>query len=387
MKKLLLIVLLALAAHVQAQKAATDYKARLDSLLQDPMFETSHVGIMVYDLTAGRTLYTHGHRQLLRPASTMKLLTAVTALRELGGSYCLKTRFRYQGAVCDSVFTGSIYCIGGFDPAFSADEMNVVIDSIRSRGINAIRGTIVTDRSMKDLLPFGEGWSWDDPNPTLSPLLYNRRDQLAEQMVSQLNDVGIATAVTIVDDVCPDSIQSLCTVSHTLDQILLQMMKKSDNLYAEAVFYQLAAATGTPFATAAQAHEAERRLIAELGLNPADYRLADGSGLSLYNYLSAELLVRLLRYAWQNQQIYDHLYPTLPSAGFDGTLKDRMKGPLTRGNVWAKTGTLTGVSSLAGYLLAPNQHILAFAIINQGLRNGRDGRNFQDRFCEALCRP
>ena len=115
--------------------------------------------------------------------------------------------------------------------------------------------------------------------------------------------------------------------------------------------------------------------------------MADGSGLSPYNYLSAELLVRLLRYVYNTPKLFSYIQPALPVAGIDGTLKDRMKKTPAQGNIWAKTGTLTGVSSLAGYALAANGHMLAFAIINQGVRSNRVGRDFQDRFCIRLCSP
>ena len=69
-------------------QAQTDsIKARLDSLMQDPLLERTQLGLMVYDLTADSTIYTYGAKQTLRPASTMKLLTAVTALDQLGGDY------------------------------------------------------------------------------------------------------------------------------------------------------------------------------------------------------------------------------------------------------------------------------------------------------------
>ena len=58
---------------------------------------------------------------------------------------------------------------------------------------------------------------------------------------------------------------------------------------------------------------------------------------------------------------------------------------VAEGNVRAKTGTVTGVSSLAGYCLAENGHRLCFSIINQGIMRGADGKAFQDRFCQALC--
>jgi len=115
--------------------------------------------------------------------------------------------------------------------------------------------------------------------------------------------------------------------------------------------------------------------------------LADGSGLSLYNYLSAEAEVKLLRYAYQNENIFHHLYQALPIAGVDGTLKKRMHSTFTRNNVRAKTGTLTGISSLAGYCKAANGHWLSFAIINQGVMHARNAKNFQNRVCTILCAP
>lgn len=71
----------------------------------------------------------------------------------------------------------------------------------------------------------------------------------------------------------------------------------------------------------------------------------------------------------------------------DGTLRGRMRGTFAAGNVRAKTGSVAAISSLAGYCTAANGHVLCFAIINQGLRRGSEGRAFQDRVCNELCRP
>ena len=137
--------------------------------------------------------------------------------------------------------------------------------------------------------------------------------------------------------------------------------------------------------TSYMARKAAKQLIKKIGLGGRTYKIADGSGLSLYNYVSAELLVALLRYAYSKDDIRAHLRPALPIAGVDGTLKDRMKKTAAAGNVRAKTGTLTGISSLAGYCTAPNGHELCFAIINQGIMRTQTGRNFQDRVCKVLC--
>lgn len=389
--KQFLITLLGLVLCSSAAKAqqGTHLQSRLDSLLLDPMFETSQVGIMVYDLTADTVVYTHGHRQLLRPASTMKLLTAVTALREVGTDYQLHTEIRIDGFVSDSTLYGSLTCIGGMDPSFDSQRMNELTDSLLARGIKTIQGSVIADRTMKDTLLLGEGWCWDDNNPVLSPLLYNRKDRFVEELCGRYaHEVEIRNKEEMMKAEAQDSLHSSFFLPTSLaERILPPMLKKSDNLYAESVLYQVAAQSGTPFATARQAQQAEKRLIEDLGLHPADYRLADGSGLSPYNYLSAELLVRLLRYVYNTPKLFSYIQPALPIAGIDGTLKDRMKKTPAQGNIWAKTGTLTGVSSLAGYALAANGHMLAFAIINQGVRSNRVGRDFQDRFCIRLCSP
>ncbi|MDE6003242.1 MAG: D-alanyl-D-alanine carboxypeptidase, partial [Prevotella sp.] len=125
----------------------------------------------------------------------------------------------------------------------------------------------------------------------------------------------------------------------------------------------------------------------KMGLAGRPHRFADGSGLSLYNYVSAELLCALLRHAWRSPRIIGTLMPALPIAGVDGTLKDRMKKTPAQGNVRAKTGTLTGISSLSGYCTAANGHQLCFSIINQGVMRNATGKAFQDRVCNALCEP
>lgn len=360
---------------------------RLDSLLRHPMFETSTVGLEVYDLTADSILYKVNEHQMLRPASTMKLLTAITAIDKLGGSYQFRTQLYYTGKVEDHTLTGDLYCVGGFDPRFNIDDMNAFVESIRRMGVDTIRGSIVADRSMKDADLLGEGWCWDDDNPPLSPLTIGRNTQFVDRFIRQLVDDGVVLDVRISDGTLPDSAFHLCSRFHSIDQILLRMMKQSDNFYAEAMFYQLAAHQGHRPARAKDAAAIVRRLISKVGLGHRPYRIADGSGLSLYNYLSADLEVRLLRYAYRNSTVYLHLLPSLPVAGSDGTLRNRMRGSFAADNVKAKTGTLEGVSALAGYCTAANGHRLCFSIINQGVMHTSNARRFQDRVCNALCAP
>lgn len=361
-------------------------QAAIDELLKADMFQTSQVGLMVWDLDADSAIYAYNERQLLRPASVMKVITAVAALDRLGGSYMLKTELWHTGSQDSTTLNGDLYCVGGFDPVFGRDDMRAFVSSVKRMGIDTIRGNIYADRSMKDTSLLGEGWCWDDDNPILSPLIYQRKDNFTEEFRKELEREGVVLVGNIGVRRCPMEAERVTSRFHTISQVLNRMMTRSDNLFAESVYYQLAASTGKRPASARDARAEERKLVRKLGLNPSNYKFADGSGLSLYNYVSAELIVRVLRYAYDNKNIYDYLLPSLPIAGVDGTLKDRLHGDDTRYNVRAKTGTLTGITSLAGYLTADNGHHICFVIINQGLLSSRKGRQFQDKVCQALCK-
>lgn len=358
----------------------------LDALSGHGLLETSVAGFCVYDLTADTLLYTYNARKRLRPASTQKLFTAVSGLDLLGSSYTFKTYVNYRGRVDKGVLNGDLYVIGGFDPCFGATDMAEVVGRIKEAGIRRINGRLVADVSMKDTLKWGAGWCWDDDNPTLTPLLYGGKDGFMKAFIARLDSAGIQCPAEFSYGVCPISVTSLARIAHSVDDVLGPMMKMSDNLYAESFFYQIAAISGRRYADNKQARRYMNDLIRKMGYMPEDYTIADGSGLSLYNYLTPELELALLRYAYRVPFIYEHLLPSLPIAGVDGTLERRMKNGPACGKVKAKTGTVEGVSTLAGYAEAANGHILAFCIMNQGCSRGRDSRNFQDRFCEALCR-
>ena len=362
-------------------------RLQLDSLIANSsLLETTQLGLMVWDLDGDSAFYYHNHRQRMRPASTMKLMTAVTALDLYGGNHPFTTELRSRGSLVGRTLYGDLICVGGMDPAFDGGDLQVFVDRIRSAGIDTICGRIVADRSMKDTLLLGEGWCWDDDNPCLSPLLVSRKDNFLQRFTNELQSAGIVIVDTLINKNSLPAGEGWggASLSHSFDQILTRMMKQSDNLYAECMFYHNALATSRP-ATQKNARTAVRQMIQRLGYDPARYRVADGSGLSLYNYVSAELLTSLLRYAWRSDRIREHLVPSLPLAGVDGTLKDRMQKSKAYRNVRAKTGTLTGISSLAGYLTAANGHQFAFCIINQGVVKAKDGKDFQDKVCRYLC--
>jgi len=360
---------------------------RLDTLIENELFERSQLGLLVYDLTADSVLYHRGEKQTLRPASTMKLLTAITALDQLGGSYQFRTSLRYSGEVVDSVLTGNLYCVGGMDPMFEIIDMNAFVESVLRLGVKTIRGNLVAVTSFKDTLLLGEGWCWDDDNPQLTPLLVSRKDEFMSKFVEMLRAAGVEVDAPITTGTLPKESLTICARSHSLRDILLPMMKDSDNLYAESVFYQAASTVASRPATAAHGRQAVKETLGRAGVKDIQYRIADGSGLSLYNYVTPELMVKLLIYAYRHRNIYIELFPTLPVAGQDGTLKKRMVKSPANGRVRAKTGTVTGVTTLAGYCASLNGHMLVFSIMNQGTLKIAEGRNFQDQVCEIMTQP
>jgi len=343
---------------------------------------------MVYDLTADSVLYTRNHRQLMRPASCMKVVTAITALDRLGSDYDYQTRICYSGTIQSRTLVGNVYCVGGFDPMLTLDDVAVLANCLRELGIDSIRGSLVADRTMKEAQDYGEGWCWDDDNPLLTSLSIGRKNIFLQSFAEEVSRLGInLEGVRMEEGRAPADARQIGVYSRRITDVMERMMKVSDNFYAESMFYQTAASANKGVARAKDAAAVTRPLITRLGPGHCPYRIADGSGLSLYNYVSAELLCRLLRHAWRTPSIFSAFEPTLPVAGVDGTLEKRMRKSVARGNVRAKTGTLTGISSLAGYCTSAEGHEFCFAIINQGVMRNATGRDFQDRVCAVLCEP
>ena len=366
----------------------------LDSLCQSPLFETTQLGLYIYDLTDGQPLYAVNAAHRMRPASCQKLVTAITALHFLKGNYQLRTDFRITGTVTAGVLNGDLCVVGGMDPLVTPDELLQAAATIKQQqGIERIAGNIIYDLSMREDTPLGWGWCWDDDYGPLSALLVDGKDTFEQNWLEALTKAEIRTSLSSagVENRSKgarsiDQSRSVYTIRHNIDEVLEPMMKNSDNIFAECLFYQIAASTGQKNAGHKQAIQCTEELMRRIGLEPECYKVADGSGLSLYNYVSAEMLVALLGYAWRTPAIREHLLPFLPIAGFDGTLQKRMIGTEAEGNVRAKTGTVTGIVSLAGYLTATNGHTLAFCIINQGVPSSAKGRAFQDEVCQELCR-
>ncbi|MEJ2613863.1 MAG: D-alanyl-D-alanine carboxypeptidase/D-alanyl-D-alanine-endopeptidase, partial [Ignavibacteriaceae bacterium] len=184
----------------------------------------------------------------------------------------------------------------------------------------------------------------------------------------------------------PDDAVQFLNYYHTLDSVIVNTNKPSYNLGAEMLLYALAANDSGCPADAKNGIASLKKLISTIGLDPENYNLADGSGVSRYNLVSAELILSILKYLYINKpDIYLKFYNSLPIAGIDGTLKNRMLNTAAQNNVHAKTGSLRGVSSLSGYVTSKNNHKIAFSILMENfVGSSSTARNFQDMICEMF---
>ena len=384
-------ILLAAASIAQNVSEREVIATRIQQLLADTMFQYSNVGLCVYDLTDRCEVIAYRDRQYMRPASNQKMITAVSALSILGNKYNYDTTLQTDSLTKGShTLKGNLYVKGGFDPLFDNEDLQRFVNAVAALGIDTVMGKIVIDLSIKDSVSRGWGWCWDDDDKPLDPLQLSGKNNryFVQQFQKMLRQKGIVLRNTsVAQGKAPKNAAWIATVTRSIDQILQPMMKQSDNNVAESLFYQIASNEQSPKATRKDGARAIKRLLSRLGVAERDANIADGSGLSLYNYCTPRLLLTLLQHAHSQQKIFNSLYPSLPIAGIDGTLKKRMTGTTAQGNVHAKTGTVTGVSSLSGYCTTAEGHLLCFSIMNNGITKASEGRDFQDRVCVAMTTP
>jgi D-alanyl-D-alanine carboxypeptidase/D-alanyl-D-alanine-endopeptidase (penicillin-binding protein 4) len=178
----------------------------------------------------------------------------------------------------------------------------------------------------------------------------------------------------------------LTSVSRKYSDVIINLNKTSDNLSAEMTLYALADKYSGKPATADSGVQFLNQLVDSVGLEPKDYRFVDGSGVSHYNLVSAELLVSILKYFYKEKPgLFEILYNSFPIAGIDGTLENRTRKTKAENNVHAKTGTLSGVSTLSGYLTNKKKHTIAFSILMQNfVGSASKAKKLQDEICKIL---
>ncbi|MBF8295867.1 MAG: D-alanyl-D-alanine carboxypeptidase/D-alanyl-D-alanine-endopeptidase [Bacteroidetes bacterium] len=150
-----------------------------------------------------------------------------------------------------------------------------------------------------------------------------------------------------------------------LDSAVTNLNKVSDNLSAELILKTLGTTNGAAPGSAQGGVYAVHRFLNTLGIDTTKFIMADGSGLSFYDLLTTGMIIQLLEgMTWQGD-IFPLFHQSLPIAGVDGTLRSRMKRTPAEGNLRAKTGTISGVSSLSGYVQTLDGELIAFAMTMQ----------------------
>jgi D-alanyl-D-alanine carboxypeptidase/D-alanyl-D-alanine-endopeptidase (penicillin-binding protein 4) len=354
---------------------------------------------------------------LVTPASTIKLLTAGTALLELGPEHRFQTRVVRAGA-------RRIVLVGGGDPLLtdvnvkSSDAVNeyprpASLEDLAQSTATALRsaGTRSVTLAYDDTLFTGPAVSphWEPtyvPESIVSPIGALWVDEGREEpgLAKRFRDPGLAAAKrfaallrtdgvkvrrAVAQMSAPAAADEIASVSSPpLAQIVEHTLELSDNEAAEVLLRQAAIASGRPGSFAGGVATL-RHAMRTLGVDLADARVYDGSGLSRDDRLSIWSLVQVLQAA-ANETRPDlrTLLTSLPVAGFSGSLSYRFiaDAPRGLGLVRAKTGTLTGVHALAGIAVTADGSPVAFATVADEVpvRSTLAARAQLDRVAAAL---
>ena len=367
----------------------------IDAVLQETLFTTASIGIKVVVVETGEVVYEKNPYKLHHPASTTKLFTAATALAKLGSDYQFETTV-YVDADADTQVVGDIYLKGRADPVLQPQDMVKLVDTLLETGLKSIQGDIVVDTTYLDTVREGPGWMWDDRPLRVSALSIrqiepepgtrSRALACGYLLKNELIEKGIEVTGDVVPGTVPLEARTVAKhLSPPLANIVKLMNKPSDNWIAELLFKTIGAEVMGEPGTWQKGRDAINEFLEEIMDEPPAHRFVDGSGLSRYNLLNAELLTQLLVYMYHNFELMPEYLASLPIAGVDGTLGNRMQGMYAEKVLRAKTGTLSGVSALAGYTVTADDEVFAFGIlISHYVGSATPARDIQDQIGNYL---
>lgn len=404
--------------------AIADYgalRASLESLLDNPNAQLEAVlGIAVLDRSGTAVLDVHGDEPLL-PASAQKLVTAAGALAQLGAGHRFTTRAVAAGPIgADGTLSGDLILVGGGDPVLASPvfiteiqpdrphtPLDALADQIVAAGVRRVTGGVIGDGTVfaDERLPAGwlpeylsrfdgvrtGGLTVDAgrtlairggrvvANPAENPTL-----QAAVELLVLLNQRGVTVNGGAGTGSAPDNASELGRVeSPPLRDLLAFLVQTSDNQLADGIFRSVGAVGGDP--TWAGSAAVIRETLAPLGLDWSGIVLADGSGLSRDDRLSARFLARLYL-EMSASELADEWEPLMAVAGQSGTLRRRLVGTVGEGRLRGKTGTLRDVRSLAGAVVGPDDARYYFAVLGNELAGEGPGavRALQDELVLLL---
>ena len=370
-------------------------QADIDAILQDVLFTTASISIKVVAVETGEVIYAKNAHKLHHPASTTKLFTAATALAKLGSDYQFETTL-YTDESTETQAIGNIYFKGSADPVLQSNDIVKLCDALVQTGIKLIHGDIVVDETYFDNVREGPGWMWDDKPLRISALSIRNVEPDAKTgsraiacghlLKTILMQKGINIGGQVTTGKVPSNARSIAKhLSPPLADIIKLMNKPSDNWIAEMLFKAIGAKVKGEPGTWKKGRETVDEFLGEIMGEPSVHRFVDGSGLSRYNLLNAELLTKLLIYMYHNFELMPEYMASLPIAGVDGTLKNRMQGMYAEKVLRAKTGTLSGVSALSGYTKTADGEVFAFGIlISHYVGSATTARGIQDKIGDFI---
>lgn len=385
-----MLAVLALAATASGATLQTRISRALNSS------GASSTSAVVVDLKTGKVIYARNSSSALRPASNEKLAVALGALEEIGPRYRIPTRVYGEGKQDGDVWRGRLVLKGYGDPTLARDDLAALARAIKSRGIRFVTGGIVADENFFDTKRMGPGWKpsyYKEECPPLSALIVARGEQTSGHIVddpalmtakafrSALEKAGVDVLRGVSKAKVKGTAARLADVhSPKIMSIVKAMNLDSDNFYAEMLLKELGALHGTRGSSAAGA-AVVRRVLKDRGVPLAGVQVKDGSGLSRLDRWPARSIASLLRSAWADTRISSIFYSSLPTAGVNGTLADRMEYAPARSRVHAKTGTTAVASALSGYV----KKKFVFSILQNGspISSSR-ARASQDRVGQIL---
>lgn len=371
------------------------------------------VGIAVLD-DQGQPVFGSSAARPLLPASTQKLPVAAAALARLGPDFRFVTTIRGTALPdANGVLNGDLVIVGGGDPTLVGPDyarlnpdrpstpMRALARRIKRAGITRVTGRIVGDPTIFADEPVAAGWLsryFDALDATrISGLTVDKGRRLyrsggglravpaedpakeaARSLRKLLKDQGVKVGggAVAVRQSLPTALEITKLQSPPLDELLQYMVQRSDNHLADTIFRTLGAVDGD--STWIGAAGVVSSTLAPLELDWSGVVLADGSGLSRANRVSAQFLADLQSRMWRSN-LQAQWHPLLAVSAHNGTLRYRFRDTVAAGRVYGKTGSLRDVVALTGTLVGPAGRHLHFTMTGNRLRSTSQMRELTDR--------
>ncbi|KFF20883.1 D-alanyl-D-alanine carboxypeptidase/D-alanyl-D-alanine-endopeptidase [Chryseobacterium sp. JM1] len=399
----------------------------VNTMIADPVLKNASWGFVVYDPKTKKVISSYNENTPLVPASTTKLLTTETALNLLGENYRWMTQLEYSGTIDESgVLNGNLYLIGSGDPSLGTNKAgawsyrDIVSDfmsGLSREGIKKVNGDIIIQTALfkgnitmlpenvvwlennnyylpvgttREINPANEklivkksGFASDKKyfyvSPYVNQMVYAEKYDGDGVLTTKLPDapaylantfrttlvksgIGVTGKVTPkMTDAAPESRKLVAAYkSPTLGDIVFYTNQHSDNSLAEALLktvgYQKMGDQTSESGRIVVTNHLKNESFDMIGLN-----YMDGSGLSRGNNVTPISQVKFLT-SLMDEKYYKTYFTSLPVGGQSGTLK-RMFIGTGNGQVFAKTGTLNKVKTLAGYLKTNSGKTLVFSLM------------------------